>query len=73
MGSCCVTRGAELCDGLEGWDGGGGREAQEGEDACVLIHVVVGQKLAQHCEETILQLKNKLKKEESTSSRLISR
>ena len=43
--------------------GGGGREAQEREDTCVLIHAVAGQKLAQHCEETLLQLKNKLKKE----------
>ena len=27
-----------LCDGLEGWDGGGdGREAQERGDICILI------------------------------------
>ena len=41
--------------------GGGGREAQEGEDICILILVVVWQKLTQHCEEITLQLKNKLK------------
>ena len=24
-----------LCDDLEGWDGGGGREFQEGGDICI--------------------------------------
>ena len=38
-----------LCDDLEGWDGEGGREAQEGGDmgiyVCIwLIHFVVQQK-----------------------------
>ena len=33
-GSCCAAQGAqlELCDGPEGWDGEGGRQAQEGAD-----------------------------------------
>ena len=26
-----------LCDDLEGWDGEGGREAQEGGDICIHI------------------------------------
>ena len=26
-----------LCDGLEGWVGGGGRQAQEGGDICIYI------------------------------------
>ena len=26
-----------LCDDLEGWDGGNGRQAEEGEDICVLM------------------------------------
>ena len=26
-----------LCDGLEGWDGVGGRELQEGRDICIHI------------------------------------
>ena len=26
-----------LCDDLEGWDGGCGRETQEGGDKCILI------------------------------------
>ena len=25
------------CDDLEGWDGGGGSEAQHGEDICIHI------------------------------------
>ena len=42
-------------DDLEGWDGGGGREAQEGGDmgTCVctwLIRFVEPQKLTQCCE-----------------------
>ena len=29
---------AQLCEDLEGWDGGwGGREAQEGQDMCILM------------------------------------
>ena len=31
-----------LCDGLDGWDGGGtGREAQEGGDAYVYIYIYI--------------------------------
>ena len=26
-----------LCDDLDGWDGGGGREVQEGKDICIHI------------------------------------
>ena len=26
-----------LCDDLEGWDGGNGRQAEEGEAICVLM------------------------------------
>ena len=49
-----------LCDDLEGWDGEGGREAQEGGDMGMyvhieLIHFVVQQKLTQHCKAIILQ------------------
>ena len=51
-----------LCNDLEGWDGGGWREAQEG--ICVylwLIHVVLWQKPTQHYKAIILQLKINLK------------
>ena len=45
MGSCYITQGAQpralLCDDLEGWDGSGEREAQEGGDMCVYICVCV--------------------------------
>ena len=49
-----------LCDDLEGWDRGGGREAQEGGDMGIygyvqLIHFVVQQKLTQHCKAITLQ------------------
>ena len=49
-----------LSDDLEGWDTEDQREAQEGGDmgmyVCIwLIHFVVQQKLAQHCEAIILQ------------------
>ena len=65
MGSCCITEGAELVlyDDREGWDGrreGGSRGRGH---LCTLIHVAVQLKATQHCEEVILQLKNKLKKE----------
>ena len=49
-----------LCDDLEGWGGGCGREAQEGEDVRIylqLTHVVVQKELMQHCKEITLQLK----------------
>ena len=51
-----------LCNDLEGWDGGGWREAQEG--ICVylwLIHVVLCQKPTRHYKAIILQLKINLK------------
>ena len=49
-----------LCDDLEGRDREGGGEAQEGGDMGThvyiwLIHFVVQQMLAQHCEAIILQ------------------
>ena len=52
-----------LCDDLEGWDGGGGREAQEEGDICIHIAVshCVQQKLTQHCKAITLQLKKKLR------------
>ena len=48
-----------LCDDLDGWDRVVGREAEEGGEmgiyVCIwLIHVVVQQKLTQHCEAIIL-------------------
>ena len=50
-----------LCGELEGWAKGvGGRSEREG--TCVylkLIHLVVRQKLTQHCKAIILQLKKK--------------
>ena len=58
-GSCCAAQefSSVLCDGLEGCDGVGGREAQEGVMYVHtwLIHVVVQQKPTQHCKATILQ------------------
>ena len=47
---------AVLCDDLEGWDGGDGREAQEGRAIVYiqLIHFVVQQKLAKHCKANTL-------------------
>ena len=49
-----------LCTDLEGCDRESGREAQEGGDmgmhVCILqIHLVVQEKLTQHCEAIILQ------------------
>ena len=44
MGTFCITQGAQLgddqegCDDLEGWDGGGGRETQEGGDIYIHLH-----------------------------------
>ena len=54
-----------LCDDLEGWDGGGGRETQEGGDIYIYIYThthtytfMIGQqKLTQHCKEITFQLK----------------
>ena len=47
-----------LCDGLEGWEGGGGgREAQEGRD----LHCCTTATNT-HCKAIILQLKIKKKK-----------
>ena len=42
-----------LCDSLEGWYGGGGREARG--DVCVLIHIIVWQKPTQRCKAIMLQ------------------
>ena len=38
MGSCCIAQEAQglFCDNLEGWDGVGVGEVQEGEDVCTL-------------------------------------
>ena len=49
-----------LCDHLEGWDGEGGREMQQGGDmgiyVCIqLIHFVIQKKVTQHCKAIILQ------------------
>ena len=41
-----------------GWENGDGRLRREGIDTYLqLIHVVVQQKLAQHCKATVLQFK----------------
>ena len=46
-----------LCEDLEGWDGGGGREVQGGGDTCILLadslHCTA--KLTQHCKAIILK------------------
>ena len=46
-----------LCEDLEGWDGGGGREDQGGGDTCILLadslHCTA--KLTQHCKAIILK------------------
>ena len=50
-----------LCNDLNGWDGGGvgGRSKQKGiYENIRLIHVIVQQKLAQHCKAIIYQFKN---------------
>ena len=49
-----------LCDHLDGWDGEGGGETQEGGDVgmCVyvwLIHFVVEQRLTHHCKAIVHQ------------------
>jgi len=45
------------CDDLEGWDGEGSSK-REGVYVCIeLIHFIVQQKLTQHWEAVILQLK----------------
>ena len=58
-----------LCDDLDGRDGvgegggNGGKVKREGLYVYLeLIHVVVQQKLIQHCKAIILQLKNKINK-----------
>ena len=71
VGSFCTTQELSLvlCDdsvmtqtGGIGW---GGREAQEGGDACIPI-VVVKEKLTQHCKAIILRKKER--KEKTTLS-----
>ena len=37
-----------FCDNLEGWDGVGGREFQEGPDIRILINVDIRQKPTQY-------------------------
>lgn len=61
-GSCCIDRELSLvlCDGLEGWDGGGvgGMLKRKGymyKSYIYMIHVVVQQKLIQHYKATIPQ------------------
>jgi len=50
-----------LCDDLEGWDGKLGRRLKRGEICVIwLIHVVVQQKLTQHCKAIIFQLKKEI-------------
>ena len=48
------------CDDLEGWDGGG-REATEKRTHVYIqvSHIVIQQKLTQHCKTIIFQLKKK--------------
>ena len=61
-----------LCDDLEGWGGGrmGGRVKREGIYVYILlIHVIVQQKLIQHCKAIILQLKINLKNEKITTKK----
>ena len=54
-----------LCDDLEGWDRGEDGERFKTEEIHVylqLVHIVVQQKLTQHCKAINLQLKMNLKK-----------
>ena len=65
MGSCCITRGAQLglCGDLEWWNvWWAGREAQEGGDICILIYVLAQHKLSrtQHCKAVHCCLATKL-------------
>ena len=55
-----------------GW-GRDGREAlREGIDVYLqLIHIVVQQKVTQHCKAILLQLKNKLKKQKQNPLRVM--
>jgi len=48
-----------LCDDLDAWDEGGGRETQKGGDMCIYIDdsFIVQQKLTQHGKAITLQLK----------------
>ena len=50
-----------LCDDLDGWDGvmGGGLKREGIYVYIQLIHFVVQQKLTQHCNTIVLQLKKK--------------
>ena len=59
--SCFIS--LVLCDNLGGWDGGvGGRPKREGIRVYIqLIPTLVQQKLTQHCEAIILQIKIKKK------------
>ena len=39
MGRCCIKQefNPVLCDNVERWDGGNGREVPEGRDICILM------------------------------------
>ena len=62
-GSFCIAQGAQLgaCSVMTktgGWGVRGSGEAQGGGDTCAwLIHFLSQQKLKQHCDAIILQLK----------------
>jgi len=60
-GNCSRTQkpSLALCDDLKGWGGEEGREAQEGKNACIIIHIVVQQKPIQNCKAIFHQLKCK--------------
>ena len=53
-----------LCDSLEGWNGGGGRDAQMGGDICIFMadSCFLQWKPTQHYKAIILQLKINLEK-----------
>ena len=53
-----------LCDSLEGWNGGGGRDAQMGGDICIFMadSCFLQWKPTQHYKAIILQLKINFKK-----------
>ena len=61
VGDCCRAQGAQLSaiDDLEGRDGGGRLKRGGIYMHIELIHYLVRQKLAQHYEATILQLKKR--------------
>ena len=58
-----------LCDSLEGWNGGSGREAQMGGDICIFMadSCFLQQKPTQRYKAIILQLKTTLKKKKTNA------